>query len=85
MDEPESALSPARQMTLISQISNLINQNSQFIIATHSPILLAYPNAQIYVLTENDIKLTPYEETEHFLITKQFINNPEGMLKYLID
>lgn len=85
LDEPEAALSPSRQMTLIAQINNLEKDNSQFIIATHSPILLAYPNAEIYELTEDDIKLTPYCETEHYILTKQFLDNPQRMLKYLLE
>ncbi len=58
---------------------------SQFIIATHSPILLAYPGAQIYVLTESGIELTPYKETEHYAITKEFLNNPNRMLDRLLE
>ena len=85
LDEPESALSPSRQMALLARMYDLVKQNSQFIIATHSPILLAYPGAQIFVLKENGITLTPYEETEHYVITKQFLNNPDGMLKYLME
>ena len=85
MDEPEAALSPFRQMALLARIRELEKLNSQFIIATHSPILLAYPNAQIYVLTDDKIILTPYKETEHYMITKQFLNNPEGMLKHLLE
>ncbi|MCL2518258.1 MAG: AAA family ATPase [Oscillospiraceae bacterium] len=84
LDEPEAALSPSRQMALLSRISELEKLNSQFIIATHSPILLAYPNAQIFVLTDDKIALTPYKETEHYIITKQFLNNTEGVLKYLL-
>jgi predicted ATPase len=71
-------------MALLARIHDLEQLNSQFIISTHSPILLAYPNAQIYVLTEDKITLTPYKETEHYIITKQFINNPDGMLKHLL-
>lgn len=85
LDEPEAALSPTRQMTLLVQINELVKQNCQFIIATHSPILLAYPNSDIYLLNDNDINLTAYEETEHYIITKQFLNNPQKMLKYLFD
>jgi len=85
LDEPEAALSPSRQMAVLSIIDDLVKNNSQFIIATHSPILLAYPRAEIYVLTEAGISLTPYKETEHYLITKSFLNNPERMLKYLCD
>ena len=85
LDEPEAALSPSRQMALLSRINELEKRNSQFIIATHSPILLAYPDAQIFVLTNDKITLTPYKETEHYMITKEFINNPERMLKYLLE
>lgn len=85
LDEPEAALSPSRQMTVLSRISDLVKLNSQFIIATHSPILLAYPDAEIFVLSEDSIKLTPYRETDHYAITKQFLNNPERMLEILIN
>ncbi len=85
LDEPEAALSPSRQMTLLALIHALVKNNSQFIIATHSPILLSYPDADIYVLTEEEIGLTPYKETEHYTLTRQFLNNPEGILKHLID
>ena len=83
LDEPEAALSPSRQMALLSRMNDLEKSNSQFIIATHSPILLAYPDSQIFVLSDDKITLTPYKETEHYIITKQFINNPEGMLTHL--
>ncbi|MPL95161.1 hypothetical protein SDC9_41327 [bioreactor metagenome] len=85
LDEPEAALSPSRQMTLLTAIDSLVKNNSQFIIATHSPILMAYPDADIFVLTDDDISLTPYEETEHYTLTKQFLNNPPKMLKYLLE
>lgn len=85
LDEPEAALSPLHQMTLLSEMNRLVTDNSQFIIATHSPILLAYPNASIFELTAEDIKLTPYLETEHYILTKQFIDNPKQMLKYLFE
>jgi len=85
LDEPEAALSPSRQMTLLAAIDSLVKNNSQFILATHSPILMAYPDANIFVLTDDDIRLTPYEETEHYALTKQFLNNPAKMLKYLLE
>jgi predicted ATPase len=85
LDEPEAALSPSRQFTLIARLADLVKKNSQFIIATHSPILLAYPGADIFVLTEDGIKLTPYEETEHYMLTKLFLDNPARMLKTLCD
>jgi predicted ATPase len=85
LDEPEAALSPSRQMTLIAVIDSLVRKNSQFIISTHSPILMAYPDANIFSLTDDNIILTPYEETEHYILTKQFLNNPKKMLKYLLE
>lgn len=84
LDEPEAALSPSRQMALLSRVHDLAENNSQFIIATHSPILITYPDAQIYVLTENGITLTPYWQTEHYIVTKRFLENPETMLRYLL-
>lgn len=85
LDEPEAALSPSRQMTLLAQINTLVKKQSQFIIATHSPILLAYPDADIYVLNDNGIVLTKYEDTEHYMLTKQFLDNPKRMIKYLFE
>ncbi len=85
LDEPEAALSPSRQMTLLAQMDVLVKQNSQFLIATHSPILMAYPDADILVFTEDDICLTPYEETEHVILTKEFLNHPQKMMRYLLE
>ena len=83
-DEPEAALSPARQLAALSAIHELVQANSQFIIATHSPILLAYPNAVIYQLDEEGMRKVKYEETEHFMITKYFLNNHEEMTRTLM-
>jgi len=85
LDEPESALSPLRQMTLIARISQLVQQQSQFIIATHSPILLAYPNAVIYQIVDGQIEQIDYKDTESYQITKAFLDNPNKMLKELLD
>ena len=85
LDEPEAALSPARQMALLSRINQLVKLDSQFIIATHSPILMAYPEADIYSLSGDGVRLTPYQETEHYQITKQFLDHPDRMLRYLLD
>lgn len=85
LDEPESALSPTRQMSLIARMAQLIRQNSQFIIATHSPILMAYPNALIYQISEEGISQVDYKDTEHYFITQAFLNNPEKMLNELIE
>lgn len=83
LDEPEAALSPTRQMSLLVRIHELVNEQSQFIIATHSPILLGYPNADIIELTETSASLTKYKDTENYNITKRFLDNPEKMLARL--
>lgn len=85
LDEPEAALSPSRQLTMMVRIHELVKQNSQFIIATHSPLLMAYPGADIFVLSDQGLKKTPYEETEHYSVTRQFLENPEKMLHYLFE
>ncbi len=85
LDEPEAALSPMRQLTLLSQINRLVKNNSQFIIATHSPILLAYPDAQIFEMNLNGINEVKYKQTEHYKVTKSFLDNPERMLHYLLE
>ncbi len=85
LDEPEAALSPMRLLTLMAEMKKLTNDDSQFIVATHSPILMAFPNAQILEFSQNGIQAVDYKETEHFKITKDFLNNPERMLHYLFD
>ena len=84
LDEPEAALSPARQLTFLRVIHDLVKQkNVQMIIATHSPILLGYPNAQIYSFDDNEIKEVSYEMTDHYTITKYFLQHREKMLDEL--
>ena len=84
LDEPEAALSPARQLSLIYQINAHLKHNmSQFIIATHSPIIMSIPNATIFEITDDSMKKTNLEETEHYKITKGFLNNPEMYLRHL--
>jgi len=85
LDEPEAALSPSRQLAMLSRMHQLVNENCQFLIATHSPIIMAYPNADIYVLGDNGPEKTEYEDTEHFQITKRFLLNRDGMLGELFD
>ena len=85
LDEPEAALSPNKQMALIARINDLVLKGSQFIIATHSPIIMAYPNAVLYQLGDDEINVVKYEDTEHFLVTKNFLNNHERMLSILMD
>ncbi|MEA4807305.1 AAA family ATPase [Acetobacterium wieringae] len=84
LDEPEAALSPSRLMTLLVQINDLVKKKSQFIIATHSPILMAYPQAEIYQLSESGIDTVNYRETEHYQLTRRFLEYPEKMLHYLL-
>lgn len=84
LDEPEAALSPSRQMTLMVLMNELVEHHSQFIIATHSPILMAFPNAQVVELTEDGIQTVPYRQTEHYQLTKRFLENPEKMLDLLL-
>ena len=84
LDEPEAALSPQSQLTLLSAIHQLVKEGSQLIIATHSPILMAYPQAEILVLSDNSITPTPYEETEHYRLTKQFLDHPQQILRQLL-
>lgn len=83
-DEPEAALSPQRQLSLLVIINEVCkNPNSQFIIATHSPILLGYPNATIYSCDSDRLKQIEYKDTEHYQITKGFLDNPEIFLRHL--
>lgn len=83
LDEPEAALSPSRLLELLCRIHELENMGSQFIISTHSPILMAYPGGEVLYLTEEGIRSVPFEETEHYQITKRFLNAPEKMCRYL--
>ncbi|MEW6761124.1 MAG: AAA family ATPase [Pseudomonadota bacterium] len=84
LDEPEAALSPQRQLALLSRLHDLVGERSQFLIATHSPILMAYPNATIYECGEHGIREIAYEDTEHYRVTRDFLANPARMLKVLM-
>ncbi|HET8904533.1 MAG TPA: AAA family ATPase, partial [Saccharospirillum sp.] len=83
LDEPEAALSPTRQLAVLSRMHQLVEDSSQFIIATHSPLLLAYPGAWIYQIDSTGISRVNYEDTEHYAVTRAFLNNPEKMLEEL--
>lgn len=85
LDEPEAALSPSRQMTCLTLIHQLVQRHSQFIIATHSPILMAYPDSLIYEFSEKGIRKVDYEQTEHYAITREFLLRKEKMLKILLE
>lgn len=84
LDEPEAALSPQRQLALLSRLHDLVEERSQFVIATHSPILMAYPDAIIYECGEHGIRPVAYEDTEHYRVTRDFLANPARMLKVLM-
>ena len=84
LDEPEAALSPTRQMSMLVRMHDLIAAESQFIIATHSPILMAYPDAWIYQLGPHGIERIAYEDTEHFTITRNFLNRHQDILRQLL-
>lgn len=83
-DEPEAALSPQRQLSVLTLLHRLVHHQSQMVIATHSPILLAYPNARIYEFSEAGIKEIKYVDTEHFQVTRDFLNRHERMLEILL-
>jgi predicted ATPase len=83
MDEPEAALSPSRQLAALIRINDLVSQNSQFIIATDSPILLSYPRSLIYLLNDRGCNEVLYEDTEHYQITRDFLNNYPTRLENL--
>ena len=85
LDEPEAALSPQRQLATLTRLHQLVNQQSQFVIATHSPILMAYPDAYIYQISNAGISRVAYEETEHYQVMHDFIKNPKRMLDMLLE
>lgn len=84
LDEPEAALSPSRQLAALARMHDLIREGSQFVIATHSPILMAYPDATIFQFGEDGIQQVAYEDTEHYQVTRAFLNHPERMLRELM-
>jgi len=85
LDEPEAALSPQGLLTLLRRIHDLVTDGSQFVIATHSPVLLAYPGALIYELGDDGPVPTAYEDTDHFQMTRAFLESPERFLRRLFD
>lgn len=84
-DEPEAALSPTRQMAMLTRMHELVGDASQLIIATHSPILMAYPGAQIMEIADGELRRVKYEETEHFQVIRQFFLQRERMLRILLE
>ncbi|GLQ47512.1 hypothetical protein GCM10007862_25630 [Dyella lipolytica] len=85
LDEPEAALSPSRQLAMLRRLHDLVGQQSQFLIATHSPMLMAYPNAWIYQITAQGIELVKLEDTEHYLVARRFLNDPHQQVSKLLE
>ena len=83
LDEPEAPLSPLRQLAFLSALKGMVAQDAQFIIATHSPIIMAFPEATILSFEADTIRLAKFEELEHINLTKAFLNNPEAYLRHL--
>ena len=83
-DEPEAALSPQRQLTLLMEIYKCAKEGAQFLIVTHSPILLGIPGADIYTFDEGKIHLCEYEDTDSYIVTEMFINNRDNLLYKLL-
>ena len=84
LDEPEAALSPNRQLAALRAIHQLVEDRSQFVIATHSPILLSYPHAKIIQFDQSGISEVAFEDTEHFAVTRDFLNNYPRRLEQLL-
>jgi len=84
LDEPEAALSPQRQLAALTLIHDLVGRDSQFIIATHSPILMAYPDAWIYDCSADGVHRIDYRDTEHYRVMHDFIVHPQRMLDVLL-
>lgn len=84
LDEPEAALSPVRLMRLMVCMQELVKSNSQFIISTHSPILMTFPDADVLEITEDGMRSVNYKDTEHYIVTKRFMDAPEKMVEELL-
>ena len=83
LDEPEAPLSPQRQLSLLAMVKEMIGEGAQFIIATHSPILMAFPDAQILSFDAHPVREIAYDEVEHVALTRRFLNNPQSFLRHL--
>ncbi len=83
LDEPEAPLSPQRQLALLSMLKEMVAEQAQFIIATHSPILMAYPEAQILSFASHPVSEVSSENVEHVSLTRAFLNNPNSFLRHL--
>ncbi|HEU4642116.1 MAG TPA: AAA family ATPase [Gemmatimonadaceae bacterium] len=83
LDEPEAPLSPQSQLALIAMLADMVAEEAQFVIATHSPILLAFPGARIYSFDDAPPREVPYAELEHVTLTREFLREPERFLRLL--
>ncbi len=83
LDEPEAPLSPLRQLSFLSALKQMIAEDAQFIIATHSPIILAFPEAQILSFENGEIRNVKYEDLEHVTLTRAFLNDPDAYVRHL--
>ena len=83
LDEPEAPLSPQSQLALMAMMKDMVAQNAQFIVATHSPILLAFPDATIYSFDVSPVAAVPYSELDHVNLTRDFLSAPERFLRHL--
>ena len=81
LDEPEAALSPVLLLRLMVYMTDLVKRNSQFIISTHSPMLMAFPDAQVVEITEGSIYPVSFRSTEHYQVTRRFLEKLEQMLE----
>ncbi|GKV54866.1 ABC transporter ATP-binding protein [Sporosarcina sp. NCCP-2222] len=85
LDEPEAPLSPQRQLSLLALIHDFVGDGATFLISTHSPILMAYPGADLYEVKDGQLQSVRYEDMEHVSLTKNFLNEPERYLRYLLE
>lgn len=85
LDEPEAALSPQRQLAAMARMHQLVEAGSQFIVATHSPIMMAYPDAWLYACTASGLERMKYSDTEHYQVMRDFLVDPSRMLKTLFE
>jgi predicted ATPase len=85
LDEPEAALSPIRQLGLIAMLKDMVAEDAQFIIATHSPVLLAFPDAAIFDFDQHPPVMTVYDDLPHIQFYRSFMESPESLLRRLSD
>jgi len=85
LDEPEAPLSPQSQLALLAMIGDMVSQDAQFVVATHSPMLLAFPDAQIYSFDRTPVEVVAYDDLDHVRITREFLNAPQRYLNQILE